>query len=111
MIEPRPFPSAWYFAASAADLAPGRAMSAQVCDTLVALFRSDITGEVAALDGHCAHLGAELGLGRVKDGCLECPFHAWRYEASGRVCRIPYTERVPKKLGVRAWPVCEIDGQ
>ena len=44
-------------------------------------------------DAWCPHLGAHLGHGgRVKDGCLICPFHEWSYDTAGRNVDIPYAE-------------------
>jgi len=27
----------------------------------------------------CIHRGASLSTGRVRDGCIECPYHGWKY--------------------------------
>ena len=27
----------------------------------------------------CKHRGASLSTGRVRDGCIECPYHGWKY--------------------------------
>ena len=27
----------------------------------------------------CRHRGASLSTGRVRDGCIECPYHGWKY--------------------------------
>ena len=37
----------------------------------------------------CIHRGTALSLGWVADDCLVCPYHAWRYDASGACVRIP----------------------
>jgi cholesterol 7-dehydrogenase len=111
MEQPHPYPNGWYRVADSEELRPGESLAVRLCDSDLALFRSDVTGEVGALDGHCVHQGAALGGGRVKDGCLECPFHQWAYDTTGRVRRIPYAKRVPGKLAVPTWPVREIDGQ
>lgn len=56
----------------------------------LAVFR-DAYGEVHALDAYCPHLGANLAVGgKVKGKCLECPFHAWRFNGEdGRCTHIP----------------------
>ncbi len=49
----------------------------------VVLFRT-AGGAPGALIDRCPHRGVALSLGRVTaDGCLECPFHGWRFAASG----------------------------
>jgi phenylpropionate dioxygenase-like ring-hydroxylating dioxygenase large terminal subunit len=47
-------------------------------------------GQVGGLVDACPHRGASLALGQVKDdGCLACPFHAWRFGPDGKVARAP----------------------
>ena len=43
----------------------------------VALFRVD--GKLYALDNDCQHVGGPLAEGIVENGCVTCPWHAWRY--------------------------------
>jgi phenylpropionate dioxygenase-like ring-hydroxylating dioxygenase large terminal subunit len=40
----------------------------------------------------CVHRGTALSLGRVVDDSLECAYHGWRYDASGKCIRIPSLE-------------------
>ena len=37
----------------------------------------------------CVHRGTQLSLGQIVDGCLECPYHGWTYNAEGACVRIP----------------------
>ena len=48
-------------------------------------------GRPFAVSNRCRHLFASLGEGHVtEDGCLECPWHASRYDvASGKMVRGP----------------------
>ena len=48
-------------------------------------------GKPFAVSNRCRHLFASLGDGRVtEDGCLECPWHASRYDVgSGKMVRGP----------------------
>src|SRR5436189_4985631 len=48
-------------------------------------------GEPFAVSNRCRHLFASLGEGQVtEDGCLECPWHASRYDVgSGKMCAVP----------------------
>ena len=48
-------------------------------------------GRPFAVSNRCRHLFASLGEGRVtEDGCLECPWHASRYDVgSGKMVRGP----------------------
>ena len=49
----------------------------------------DATSQVHAWADQCPHRGAKLSLGRVQEGVLECPYHGWQFEASGRCVHVP----------------------
>ena len=72
----------------------------------VVLFRG-AGGKVGALIDRCPHRGVALSLGRVgADGCLECPFHGWRFDADGRNERTPLNPESRRSLlGAKALPV------
>ena len=42
----------------------------------------------------CIHRGTALSLGWVKDDCIVCPYHAWRYDTSGDCVEIPQSKHV-----------------
>lgn len=49
----------------------------------------DAAGAVHAWPDRCPHRGARLSLGRIEDGHLECPYHGWQFEATGRCIHVP----------------------
>ncbi len=49
----------------------------------IALFRADRT-QVGAIDDVCIHRRMSLSLGKVENGKLQCPYHAWTYDVCGR---------------------------
>jgi phenylpropionate dioxygenase-like ring-hydroxylating dioxygenase large terminal subunit len=49
----------------------------------------DPAGAVHAWPDRCPHRGARRSLGRVENGHLECPYHGWQFEASGRCVHVP----------------------
>ena len=49
----------------------------------------DADGAVHAWPDRCPHRGAKLSLGRVEDGRIECPYHGWQFEGSGRCVHVP----------------------
>ena len=49
-------------------------------------------GEPKALKDRCCHRTARLSKGRCVDGALECGYHGWTYDGTGRVIRIPQLE-------------------
>ena len=104
-----------------ADLAPLRrfwhpvAESSWVADSPVAvtllgeglvLFRSN--GAPRAFSDLCAHRGTRLSLGWVTDdGCLQCPYHGWKYDAEGTCVHIPSqpadAQRIPSRARAIAY--------
>ncbi|MBK7857862.1 MAG: aromatic ring-hydroxylating dioxygenase subunit alpha [Archangiaceae bacterium] len=64
-------------------------LAVQVAGEKLVLFRTP-EGAVKALVDRCPHRGVALSLGRVTaDGCLECPFHAWKFDGQGQNCGVP----------------------
>lgn len=55
----------------------------------IVVFRGE-GGRIGALIDRCPHRAVRLSLGSVgKDGCLECPFHGWRFAPDGSNRHVP----------------------
>ncbi|MDJ0714595.1 MAG: aromatic ring-hydroxylating dioxygenase subunit alpha [Prochloraceae cyanobacterium] len=70
----------------------------------------DSQKKAVALNNRCAHRGAALSLGWVKKGCIECPYHGWKYQSDGKCVNIPANHSnvsIPKRARVDAYPVQE----
>lgn len=76
------------------------------------VFWRDEGGQPVCFEDRCAHRGAALSLGSVRDGQIVCPFHGLCYEPTGRCVRVPVERdfRIPESLKVAAYPVMEGDG-
>ncbi len=46
-------------------------------------------GRVGFFDEHCPHRGASLVLARNADCALQCLYHAWKFDVSGKVIEVP----------------------
>ena len=78
----------------------------------VVLFR-DASGAARALAARCPHRGADLARGAVVDGCLQCPFHGWRFDGLGRCVRVPSQPealKISAAARVPAFPLHEHQG-
>ncbi len=67
-------------------------------------------GTVNAQSDLCVHRGGSLGGGRVVDGCVQCPYHGWRYDSDGVCVEIPANRAglpIPKKARVDSYPCVE----
>src|SRR5690606_15429111 len=61
----------------------------------------------------CPHRGADLALGRVVGGELQCPYHGFRFRGDGRCSAIPCEGRgakIPAKLHLETESVVEENG-
>lgn len=68
----------WIRAGSYAALPAGEVLEVLAGTGMYAVCKLD--GEVHALGGTCPHRGGPLGMGRVEDGVLICPWHAWEFD-------------------------------
>lgn len=46
-------------------------------------------GDLVAMRDRCPHRRVPISQGRVVDGTLECPYHGYRFDATGRTTLIP----------------------
>lgn len=46
-------------------------------------------GKIICQSSQCPHRGANLANGRVIDGCIECPYHGFRYVSDGHCTLMP----------------------
>lgn len=103
------FANVWTIVGQGAALGR-RPMPLTVAGERLVLFR-DAAGVARALVDRCPHRGVQLSLGRVVDGCLECPFHGWRFAGDGANCHVPWNpEARRERLGATPLSVRERGG-
>ena len=107
---PTEYAKGWYLVSWSTDLEPSGVKPLRYFGKNYVLFRGE-DGTATLLDAHCPHLGAHLGYGgRVEGNDIVCPFHAWRFGASGRCTEVPYASRIPPRAAVNAYRVQEHSG-
>jgi len=64
---------------------------------------------IALIDDVCPHRGAKLSMGKVKNKCVECPYHGWLYDVNGELVKIPSHDKnhKPKRSNVNSYTVKE----
>jgi len=110
---PCPYPDAWYAVALSAELTPARVLSVTVCNRNLVVWRPRAGAAPVVTDAYCPHLGAHMGLGgsRVENGCIRCPFHGWKFDASGACVEVPGSDTCPgKAAALRTWEAVERNG-
>lgn len=100
----------WYAILDARELRRGKVLAARRLGVDLALWR-DEAGAVHATVDKCPHRGASLSLGRVRGGCIECPFHGFRFDGAGVCVEAPCEGEVaPRHMDVQAHVVREAHG-
>jgi nitrite reductase/ring-hydroxylating ferredoxin subunit len=102
------YPASWYLFGASAELARGPVSKAMLGRQIVA-FRGE-SGALAVMDARCAHMGADLGCGRVAGDEIVCPYHNWRYGPDGVCTRAPGVGQPPRFARQRTFPVIERHG-
>lgn len=100
-------PNRWYMIGRSADVR-ARPVGREIWKQPIVLFRTE--KGLHALEDVCAHRLVRLSHGRVVDGGeIECSYHGWRFDASGRCVHIPHlaTKPVMPNCAVRSFPVVE----
>ena len=96
----------WYPVCPSRDVKTGKVKSVLITFQRIAVYRG-MDGVVRALDAFCAHMGADLGNGRVIGNSLQCYFHQWQYSAEGKLESARAATKVPKGICQRSYPVEE----
>lgn len=97
----------WYWLMPSKSLKRQKVVPANIIGIEIAVFRKN-SGEVAALDAYCPHMGAHLAEGKVDGEQLRCFFHNWRFDDRGFCTDIPCQKsRSPRAVSTKAWTVKE----
>jgi renierapurpurin 18,18'-hydroxylase len=104
-------PHFWYPIARSTDVKAGALRAVSFAGDPIMLGRTE-SGRIFGLEDRCAHRQVPLHLGAICGEKLQCGYHGWRYDTSGKVSGIPYlpkgAPRPPR--GVRAYPSREAYG-
>lgn len=99
---------AWYAAGWSHEI-DRKPLARSILGRKLVLFR-DGEGRAHALEATCPHRGADLARGRVVDGALQCPFHGWRFDGTGRCIHVPSQPehfKIPPGARTRSFAVNE----
>jgi vanillate O-demethylase monooxygenase subunit len=97
--------NAWYVAAWDHEISQNL-LARTIMDESIVFFRTE-DGSLAALEDRCCHRHAPLSAGRLVGNEVECGYHGFVFDRTGRCVRVPGQARVPTKAAVRGYPVVE----
>jgi phenylpropionate dioxygenase-like ring-hydroxylating dioxygenase large terminal subunit len=102
-------PNQWYAILESSEVKRGKPVGVTRMGEKLVAWR-DSQGRVTVMRDLCPHRGVALSAGQLRGDCIECPFHGFQYDASGRCTLIPANGRslpVPKAFQVQAYPTHE----
>ena len=77
------------------------------------VFWRDAAGKVCAAVDRCPHRGAALSAGVIHHEHLQCPFHGFEYDSTGKCVLIPANGRngvIPNAMHLTTYPTYEAHG-
>ena len=106
-------PNQWYVILESNEVKPGKPVGVTRMGEKLVLWR-DEKGQVTCMSDLCPHRGVALSIGKLMGDCVECPFHGFQYDTSGRCTLIPANGKnatPPKAFQVnRVYPTREAHG-
>lgn len=102
----------WYIILESKELKKNKPLRVQRFNEHLALWR-DENSNVCCIADKCCHRGVSLSCGKIINGKLECPFHGFIYDKSGKVQMIPAigkNKQTAETMKVQAYTTYEAFG-
>ncbi len=102
----------WYIILESNEVKTGKPVGVTRMGEKLVLWR-DGDGKVVCMLDRCPHRGVALSAGKLIEGHIQCPFHGFEFDSSGRCILIPANGKntpVPKVFQAAAYPTYENHG-
>ena len=103
----------WYAALPSEKLKRGNMLRQKLLDRPFLLLR-DNNGKASALADYCPHRGIPLSDGTFDGNNIECCYHGWKFDCTGKCTDIPSlvpgSPVKPEKIHTKKFPCEERDG-
>jgi 5,5'-dehydrodivanillate O-demethylase oxygenase subunit len=98
----------WHPVALSRDLEAGKATPIHVMGERFTLYRGE-TGVPHVVGFRCAHRSAQLSIGWVRDDCIQCMYHGWKFDGDGKCVERPGEKRTGRyaSADIPAYPTRE----
>jgi phenylpropionate dioxygenase-like ring-hydroxylating dioxygenase large terminal subunit len=99
----------WYAVLESNEVKRGKPVGVTRLGEKMVFWRTS-SGEISCLIDRCPHRGCALRIGKILGDHLQCPFHGFEFDATGRCTLIPANGKnalVPKAMQVSGYPVRE----
>jgi phenylpropionate dioxygenase-like ring-hydroxylating dioxygenase large terminal subunit len=100
------FTQSWFPVALASEVPPGEVVGRPFLDGKVVVFRAP-DGTPRVMSAYCPHVGADLSLGKIVDGHVQCAFHLWEYDETGQCVKTGIGDPAPKAACLYSFPAAE----
>jgi phenylpropionate dioxygenase-like ring-hydroxylating dioxygenase large terminal subunit len=103
------FDNEWYAVSLTSEVGRKKPFGVRLYGRDIALWRTR-AGKLCAIDARCPHMGASLAVGKVADDRVECPYHGFQYDGTGRCVKTPLRKPdalIPRTLCNRHYAVAE----
>ena len=105
-----PYPKSWYTVSLSQELKAGEIKGLQFCGQEVVLYRTQ-DGQAVMAESYCPHMGANFAHGgKVVENDLQCPFHGFCFDPSGKCVKTGYGTKPPAQARLKTWLLREING-
>src|ERR1700683_1362628 len=81
-------PNQWYPILESRQLSRNTPLGVMRLGERLVLWR-EANGRIACMPDRCPHRSAMLSRGKIRDGCIVCPYHGLRFPSGGRCTIIP----------------------
>ncbi len=105
-------PNQWYVVLESKEVRRGKPIGVTRMGEKLVFWR-DNQGNLACMADQCPHRGVALSSGKLVASNIQCPFHGFEFDYTGRCVLIPANGRiaeVPKIFKVKVYPVRELHG-
>ncbi len=105
-------PNQWYVILESSEVKRGKPIGFTRFGKQLVAWR-DSLGQLSVMCDLCPHRGVALSIATVRGDCIECPFHGFQFDTSGRCTLIPANGRnaePPKAMHVGTFPAQEAHG-
>lgn len=95
------FEDFWYVVALSKQLRKNQVLSRTILGEWLVIFRDENDKPVVLRD-RCMHRNNRLSWGKVNTGKIQCPYHGWVYDGTGKVVSVPAEGDNFKQLNCRS---------
>jgi phenylpropionate dioxygenase-like ring-hydroxylating dioxygenase large terminal subunit len=105
-------PNQWYVILESKEVKHGKPIGLTRFGEKLVAWR-DAQGQLSVMRDLCPHRGVALSAGDIRGDCIECPFHGFQFDTTGRCTLIPANGRnaePPKAMRATAYHAEEVHG-